>query len=204
MPIIASMANSSVKAYGWSTNESLDGIVLMMPTSIASTGTGNSSSIGGNGSVTFSSCATLSLNGVFTADYDNYMIVTRSVHSALSDVAIYGRLRVNSVDATGSNYTTQYLDASSTSVTCSRSSSVTDFRAGATSNTLRNGDVLYLYGPYLAQQTAMRHITAYSALNARLLDAASSHSLSSSYDGLTLFVASGSISGLVSVYGLEN
>lgn len=180
----------------------MNGLYLIKPTSIASTGSGNSSSISANGSVTFSSCATLSLNGVFSADYDNYMIVTRSVHSASSDTAIFGRLRVNGVDATGSNYTTQYLDASSTSVTGLRSSSVTDFRAGATSNTLRNGDVLYLYAPYLAQPTAMRHITVYSALNARLVDAASSHSLSSSYDGLTLLVASGSISGLVCVYGM--
>ena len=80
-----------------------NGLHLITPTSIASTGTGNSSSINTNGSVTFSTCATLSLNGVFSADYDNYMIVMRHVGSDASAFNIDLRLRLSGTDANGSN-----------------------------------------------------------------------------------------------------
>ena len=93
---------------------SVNGLVVMTPTSIASTGTGNSSSIGANGKVTFSSCATLSLNGVFTSSYDNYMVVVRNTSTAVNNMVV--RLRVAGADATGSNYTRQTLFVNGTSV----------------------------------------------------------------------------------------
>ena len=183
---------------------SVNGLVVMTPTSIASTGTGNSSSIGANGKVTFSSCVTLSLNGVFTSSYDNYMVVIRNQHSA-STLDMGFRLRDSTpADASGSNYTRQYLFADSTSVSAGRGSLVTAAVIGQTSSTQRSGTTAYVFGPYLAQPTAVRCVDGDGASGATILDYASTHSLSTSYVGFTILpLSSGSISGAVTVYGFN-
>ena len=181
---------------------SVNGLVVMTPTSIASTGTGNSSSIGANGKVTFSSCATLSLNGVFTSSYDNYMMVVRNTSTAVNNMVV--RLRVAGTDATGSNYTRQLIYANSTSVTGGRATE-TSAIINAPYNTQRIGTTLYLFGPYLAQPTAMRSVTAMDVSSAGIYDIASTHSLSTSYDGITIQPQSGTdlLTGEVTVYGFN-
>jgi len=182
-----------------------NGLHLLTPPSVASTGSGNSSSISANGSVTFSSCATLSLNGVFSADYDNYMIVARGTGS--STVGVTARLRASGSDASGSNYTYQYLYATSTSVTGARTTSATSFDICAAwgSGSTQSGDTIYFFGPYLSQPTAMRSvdISGDTTNGARLFDVATTHSLSTSYDGFSLIPTSASISGRVGVYGMR-
>lgn len=182
---------------------SKNGLHLITPTSIASTGTGNSSSINTNGSVTFSTCATLSLNGVFSADYDNYMIVMRGTASA--NVYLEARMRVGGVDeASASNYYTyQMIYADSTTVAGSRLSQ-NEGRLANIFNTQRWGFITNIYGPYLAQPTAYRTVTALDYLSAYIEDYAGTHSLSTSYDGLTFLSSSGSFTGLVGVYGMRN
>ena len=182
----------------------MNGLYLIKPTSISSTGTGNSSSISANGSVTFSSCATLSLNGVFSADYDNYMIVARSYNGSTSSLNIELRLRSSGTDASGSNYTWQWIEANGTSVSGLRTSSTTQTRIGLYLETSKQqGAVAWVYGPYLTQPTAFRGIAAGAYLDGYLIDYASTHSLSTSYDGVTFLpLSAGTFSGLVCVYGM--
>lgn len=178
----------------------MNGLYLIKPTSIASTGSGNSSSISANGSVTFSSCATLSLNGVFNADYDNYMIVCRNLNTTEGNSNLF-RLRASGTDASGSNYVDQYIYASSTSVFAARTT-LTNGGIGFTS-TNRQGYTLYVFGPYLAQPTAFRSVCGSGYATATVIDRAGTHSLSTSYDGITLLYGGGdSESGLIGVYGM--
>jgi hypothetical protein len=179
----------------------LNGLVTMTPTSIVSTGTGNSSSINTNGSVTFDTCAALSLNGVFTSDYDNYQIVIRHKNASNNEY-IKLRWRASGTDATGSNYVYQSINPVSSTITGTRFTAQTSHGAFSTSSTLRSGSVGFVFGPYLSQATAMRSLSMYAATNASLEDVAGTHSLSTSYDGFTLFVGA-SISGLVTVYGFN-
>jgi hypothetical protein len=178
------------------------GLVTMTPSSIASTGTGNSSSINTNGSVTFSTCATLSLNGVFTSSYDNYMIQMRGTASA--NVYLEARMRVGGVDeaSTSNYYTYQVLYADGTTVAGSRLSN-NEGRLANIFSTRRWGFTTNIYGPYLAQPTAYRTVTALDYLSAYIEDYAGTHSLSTSYDGLTFMSSSGSFTGLVTVYGFN-
>lgn len=185
----------------------MNGLYLIKPTSIASTGTGNSSSISANGSVTFSSCATLSLNGVFSADFDNYMIVCRATHNATTTSSYEGlrhRFRSAGTDnATASSYTLQGVIADGTSLTSSRASY--DFGALgslAWNTNKHNGFVSYIYAPFLSQPTAYRTVTAVGYLGAYIYDLAGTHNQSTSYDGITMYVTAVSFTGLVSVYGL--
>lgn len=203
MPLVGTKANAGAFGLGWSSAraaEVLGGMVLMTPTSIASTGTGNSSSIGANGSVTFSSCATLSLNGVFTSEYDNYMVVVR--HLASTNTALFARYRTAGTDASAANYTDQSLDADGTGVSAVRSTSQTGARYGVMSSSQRSGDTIFVFGPNLAQPTASRNNNAGAQSDAYIGDRAATHSLSTSYDGITLYTGSGTFSGLVCVYGL--
>ena len=179
----------------------INGLVVMTPTSIASTGTGNSSSIGANGEVTFSSCATLSLNGVFTSSYDNYMIVMR--HSNTDDWAVRFRLRASGTDnSTTSSYVSQYWFAASTSVSAERTT-VNYGTWGARGNTQRAGFTAYLFGPNLAQPTAWRSVMADDYQSAAVTDFAGTHNQSTSYDGVNLIASGGSFTGAVTVYGFN-
>lgn len=180
---------------------SVNGLVVMTPTSIASTGAGNSSSIGANGKVTFSSCATLSLNGVFTSSYDNYMISIRNYTAASADQR--WRLRSAGVDASGNNYTYQYLYGNGTSVTAGRAT-FNVFTITSGFNAGYGGAQAFVFGPFLAQPTASRSVpAATSGTNAIVYDWAETHSLSTSYDGLTFFPDSGTMTGAVTIYGFN-
>lgn len=177
------------------------GMILMRPTSIVVAGTGATASIGVNGSVTFTSATSLSLNGVFTSAYDNYMVVMRDNSSATTQY--FYRLRTAGTDASGANYTYQYIQADGTTVNGARTSSATAGWCGYSSSTQRSGQTVYLYGPNLAQPTAVRSVSVVGADSGRILDNASTHSVSTAYDGITIYPNSPTtFSGLVSVYGL--
>lgn len=183
-----------------------NGLELIKPTSIASTGTGNSSSISANGSVTFSSCATLSLNGVFSSTYDNYMIVCRlKLNSAAGD-NISWRLRANGTDnSTASSYTDQYLYADSTTVLGARDSvNYGDFTYSYSGTEM--GYIVNIYGPYIAQPTAWRCLSASDKSSALIYDYAGTHNQSTAYDGFTTsnFGGSRTMTGLLAVYGMRN
>jgi len=175
-------------------------MVIMRPTSIVVAGAGSSASVRAAGGVEFASATSLSLNGVFTADFDDYMIVCRHTATAQQNISI--RLRDSTPsDASGSNYTTQFLQADSTTVSGGRTTYNTGYIAGQDS-TARAGFTVHAYGPNLAQPTAVRSVTGRSYLSATIEDWAWTHSLSTAYVGFTLIAGAGNISGLITVYGL--
>lgn len=179
----------------------VNGLVTMTPTSIASTGTGNSSSINTNGSVTFSSCATLSLNGVFTSSYDNYMVTMRSV-AVSATAGINFRLRASGTDnSTASSYVNEYLETSGTTLNAGRTTA-TSSQLSNTTSTSRDGLTFYLFGPKLAQATAFRTLAVYDGSTVVMLDTGGTHNQSTAYDGIS-FIFSNVVTGLVTVYGFN-
>lgn len=176
-----------------------DGLVSMKPTSIAHSGT--SASINADGGVDFTAVTSLSLNGVFTSDYDNYLIVLSGSASGVAQISM--RWRLSGTDATGSNYTRQSLGVSSTTVSGARSSSQTTTFINYWGSTLQNGDTIHVYGPALAQPTAYRSVTSSSAGNALMEEYAGTHSLSTAYDGVTIYPDANNITGTVHVFGYE-
>lgn len=179
------------------------GLHIMRPTSIVVAGGGTeTASVRADGGVDFANATSLSLNGVFTADYDNYMISIRSIHSA-SSVGIRARLRVSGSDASGANYVYQFIEANNTTVAAARTSSATETFIGGTSSTANGGDIVYVYGPNLAQPTAFRNVNVWGANSARIYDNASTHSLSTAYDSITVFPSPGfgTFTGMITIYG---
>lgn len=180
------------------------GMVLLKPTSIAHSGT--SASIGENGQVTFSAVTSLSLNGVFSADFDNYAISLRGQGSA-NGLSSTFQLRASGTNATGSDYTRQRLEVDNTTVSGQRSTSQTSMFQPAifyTSVVNQAGLWFNLYGPFLAQPTAARAVAVHAYAGAYIFETAFTHSLSTSYDGFTFAVTSGNITGALQVYGIRS
>jgi hypothetical protein len=142
------------------------------------------------------------LNGVFTGDFDNYQIVIRGTSSANDYMEARLRASGTDEDSASNYYTRQYLFADGSSVAGARSTQ-NEFRIGNFSNAQRWGAITYAYGPYLTQPTAFRSVTVSDYASAYIEDYASTHSLSNSYDGITLLSrGTQTHSGLVSVFGL--
>ena len=179
------------------------GFELVKPSSVVVTGGGSeSATVSALGSVAFSAAATLSLNGVFSSGYDNYMVVCRVKSTTANSPGFRARLRSASTDASGTDYTVQYVYASSTSVSGLRSTSQTSAEVGGVGSG-ESGNTIYIYGPNLSQPTAFRSVTIYTPANPTIYDEASTHSLSTAYDGITLFVGSDAMTGRVAVYGMR-
>ena len=178
-----------------------DGLISMKPTSIAHSGT--SASINSDGGVDFTAVTSLSLNGVFTSSYDNYLIVARYKSSV--STSIYARLRSAGTDATAANYSRQYLYADgSAAPSGQRVTAQTEGLGFGWVATTESGDQFHIYGPYLAQPTASRSINVFGGSSAQINDWASTHSLSTSYDGITLQTGTANtFTGTITVFGYE-
>lgn len=203
MPLVGTRGGVSARAYGFTSGsgpEVLGGMVLVAPASVDVSGTGSSATVNANGSISFTSCTSVSLNGVFTADYDNYMIVTYNTSTGSLDLS---RLRVAGSDSTATtDYNDQNLVASSTSVSALRTTSSGYWSMWQSGSNYTPSGTAYIYGPFLAQPTAFRSLNVDSDAPV-LRDYAGTHELSTSYDGITIYTSSTTgRSGLISVYGL--
>lgn len=175
------------------------GLKLIVPSSVTATGGGSSVSVSASGKITATNCATVSINGCFSATYDNYLFVARW-HFAGGDELQF-RMRSSGSDASGSNYVRQLMQAASTTVSGTRQSSQTEGRVMAHDG-VGNGFHFYIWGPFLAEPTMSRAVGVRSG-GPTIYDWISSHSLSTSYDGITFFPASQTITGSMTIYGLS-
>jgi hypothetical protein len=179
-----------------------NGLILIKPTSVVAsplTGVG----LNPNGSVTFASLTGVSLNGVFSDNYENYMIVLRYKNTS-GDSPLNFALRAAGTDqSSGGNYNIQQLTSSLTTVTGSRSTSQNVAPFAASSATLYSGTFAYIYGPFLPQPTVCRSASISGQSNATLVDYSWTHGLSTSYDGFTI---SGGFDafGQICVYGMRD
>jgi hypothetical protein len=173
------------------------GLVMVTPTTIANSG-GTASLT--NGAVSFSGVSSVSLNGCFTSAYDNYRILIRVINSGGS-AAILFRLRSSGTDASGSNYNRQLIDVSGGSFVgasaTSQSSGVFSI-SSTTDSATASGD---LYGPQLSVRTVAVTLGNYDD---KIRQQNTTHTLTTSYDGITFIPESGTITGTIRVYGYRN
>ena len=184
---------------------SAQGLILLKPTSINYVD--GSATLTANGSVTFSSCRSVSFNGVFSADYDTYLFVCHNTGGAQGWQQQL-QLRAGGVDATSSVYTWQQNLVWGAAMASSRASNTPAFERWG-SGGISCGIYGYLYGPYLADETAIRTVMnpqADGVTEPYIYDQAGTHDISSSYDGFTWLqqnYVSGRPSGRIAVYGLR-
>jgi hypothetical protein len=144
------------------------------------------------------------LNGCFTADFNNYVVAYNI--SSSSDRGVAMRFRASGSDASGSDYVWQLLQAESTTVEGSRATSQSSGRIYYTDVIEESANNIAVYGPYLAQPTAYRSVVTGFRDGAGLYNFAGTHSLSTSYDGLTFITISpvAGVTGKLAVYGVRS
>lgn len=175
------------------------GLKLIVPSSVAGSGV----SVSASGKVTFTAATTINVNGVFSATYDNYLVVMQHNASGTDFQAV--RMRASGTDnTTASSYVSQRLDANSTTVAGARETE-SYARGPGLSSAERSGYHLYFYGPNLAQPTAGRLVSVWGLSSGYIRDVAFTHNQSTAYDGFTLYPSAGSVTatGALCVYGLS-
>ena len=199
MPLVATRGGASAFGLGWSAGSSVEvfPMALMMPSSINYTGT--SASIGTNGTVDFSACTSLSLNGVFNKYYDQYILVM-SIRTATDYDSMYLKMRAGGVTSTqNSNYTTQEFQANGGTLGSGSGSAAT---FGFPDDANKSAIFCHISNPYGAEYTVYNSQNSSAALDSFLRDYAVVHKVASSYDGFELTTGSYSFTGTLSVYGL--
>ena len=153
---------------------------------------------------TFTTASSHSIDNCFSATYTNYKIVINLSAVTGSNIDFLVRLRVSSSDAT-TNYKTVRQFANGTSITVDTDPTGTDdwtlgFITG-TGTDVHSGTI-DLFNPFSA--TTTNGLTSFNGEfgAAHYLIACDwANTNATSYDGITFFPASGTISGTVSVYG---
>lgn len=179
-------------------NEREPGLFPVIPTSVAGTGV----TLGASGKVSFSASTTVNINGCFTADYDNYLLVLDMTHAASNSIT--ARLRVGGVDSSATSYHYEILYGTGASATAAATASAA-YIQGDFAGTRRSAE-LKLYGPALAATTVWeyRGSTILTATTMGLFTQSGQHVVSTAYDGISLIAPASTITGSVRIYGYNN
>jgi hypothetical protein len=149
--------------------------------------------------VTDSAAAAISLNNVFSAEYDAYKIIVDVAKS--TSAAISFRLRASGTDNSSSLYQSQIEIFSGTSLGANRETNVTALQMSNTSTTADFTQIEIL-NPFGAKATGIsfRSNSTYSdTVNSRFGD--SGHNSTTSFDGFSIIATAGNFTGSVSVFG---
>ena len=178
---------------------SSSGLNLITPTSIANSG-GSASLTGAL--VSASAVTSVSLNGVFTSTYTNYMIVVYETILTGGSVGIGMRMRASGTDTSGSSYKYGQSYALFTGTGGNAGSNGgSSFDITAATATGENSAFVFMTNPQAAKQTtyyssAVRYDA--SGFQAGRLEN------TTQYDGFTLFIGSANLNTKVLVYGIAN
>jgi hypothetical protein len=190
--------SSTATGLAWAAPAGGGSLNIVTPTSTANSG-GSVSTTGG--AVTFTTVNNVSLNGVFTSTYANYLIVISNLTGGTTN-GLNFKLRVSGTDSSTGYYAGGfYVLYTSSTVNGENSSNGTSFDVGGYGTTPTVGSIMYLQNPQLAVTTAMQtNMTRYDAAGYRT----GYHSVTTAYDGFTLIAPSNTMTGVVRVYGLSN
>lgn len=153
--------------------------------------------------ISFSGSSGVSVNGVFTSRFRNYLI--KLTYTCSTQARMSMRLRASGTDAAGAtDYKNQYILNNTDSALSTSLEQITQWNLSAGTGTRHSTDV-ELFNPQRAQPTDImaRSITlanpSISALSTLL---SGQHVLSTAYDGLRLVPSAGTVTGELTVYGL--
>ena len=174
------------------------GLVAVVPTSIANSG-GTATLL--DNTITFTGVTSVSLNSCFTTTFTNYRIIVSETNSTNSDLNM--RFRVSGTDNTTTNYKWAYTGTSflSPAAVNSGGTAVNLMRISASAGSLfRISSNIDVMQPQETERTTLSGSycgEAHGGAVAGRFDA------TTAFDGFTLFVNAGTITGTVAVYGYK-
>lgn len=174
------------------------GLSIISPTSIANSG-GSASASGGE--VTLTGVNSISLNGVFTSTYKNYMVVWNATGGTGSG-PVYMRLRASGTDNTTTNYSSSGVWGYYTSGSGAQGYGSQTFWAfhywNGAGGQQRN---INLFDPQTATNTSFGAIGSNADANSYY---GGYFGATTQFDGITIYPSSGTMTGTVRIYGLKN
>jgi hypothetical protein len=181
------------------------GLVQVIASSVTK-GASGSASVDSKGTVTFSGTESISLNEVFSSTYDNYKLVCKITSSAtIVDLSL--RLRASTTDNSSANYwfTSSLTTAGSTTYlfTSGTSTAGTSFRLSPVGATYQSKHAIDILNPVSADQTgylADAFFWSGTSDYGRTVNGGVM-TVTTSYNGFTIYPASGTITGTIRVYG---
>jgi len=156
---------------------------------------------------TYSASSAHSVNDVFSATYDNYLILI-NVNSASTGADLQMRLRVSGSDNSNSDYYWGNYGISMTNTALDSANSngtATSWRINYSDDTHGSTATINMRNPFLSLVTAFNN--SYMAIednNGYPYHGGGRTSVTTSYTGFTIFPTSGNITGKVRVYGYAN
>lgn len=172
------------------------------PSSISYTGT--SATIASSGTVSFSACTIVSLNGIFSTTYKNYYVLISGTGSAATFIPL--RYRQSGTDLSAGAYSTAYTYQSGASMTTNTNSSQTymnTFTFMGVNGFLAN---LYFRDPYAGNRKVVGASTYAENSNSPFWMNASNYYFGNpAIDGLSIRqdLGTGNVTGTISVWGIK-
>ena len=152
---------------------------------------------------TFSAQSSVSINNVFSATYQNY-VVQLNLDSASATGYQQFRMRVSGADNTTSNYYWSgiYNASSATTPTGEGGGAQTSFSYGYMESTATGSMALSISNPFATIKTTYTNLFSRWAGSASLFYTnGGAFNATTSFDGFTIFPTSGTITGTIEIYG---
>jgi hypothetical protein len=148
----------------------------------------------------FSAVSAVNLNNVFSATYENYLMLMKFTGSAISGLSV--RMRLSGTDNTANSYVRQRLLAYNTGVSGARTTdtSATLCNSGTALNSFR----AEIFNPFATEPTGFISLAKSSEDVASMTNSTATHDVSTSYDGISLITLVGTMTGTVRIYGYKN
>jgi hypothetical protein len=175
------------------------GLNLLIPSSVA-VGSG-SGSVSATGTVTFSGASSVSINDVFSATYDNYLVNLYYDLSTGTNVDVNWRGRTAGTDNSTANYNIQDIRVTTTSVTSVRATGQTSGKIGLADTLNPNMAQLLIFSPNKVAKTVLITNTFCPNAGARYEDAKNLFNATTAFDGITIIPSAGNMTGSISCYG---
>ena len=180
-----------------------NGLQLVVPTSVT-VGSG-SGSVSSAGAVTFSGASSVSINGCFTSNYDNYRVVLNNgTNSNTANITF--RFRTTSDDSTSNYYMQRNIVNQSGTASASSDNGTTSYTLSSnTSGASLVAHSMDIISPYLSNNTFI-YGSGFSdvggSYGTRFYGA--QFNASTSFTGFSLINSSGNFSGTLRIYGYRN
>lgn len=156
------------------------------------------------GSADFTTSSAVNINNCFSATYLNYLVLINLTAVSATDADLSARMRASGTDASGANYVNNTIGINGTSVGGFRQTAQTsmNFWNIASSKATQVATQATFFDPFeAATTTVLVHQNTWNSSDNALRLNANEHQVSTSYDGVSFFPTTGTISGKIRIYG---
>lgn len=146
----------------------------------------------------FTTATSVTADNIFTSSYTNYILDLNYTTSTTN--AVSAKLRASGTSAS-TNYTFQQIQGFTTTTSTNAYAAQTAITIGYYGNGTREASTTRIMGPQLAQAT--QFVIAGGGLGGALVqNIYGLHTTATAYDGIEILVASGTMTGTYTIYGL--